>query len=252
MTATCLLLLPIYCWAETDSSQLDPLDSPQWQVMHETILNSESVIFDESVTVITPEFAEDPMNVPVAVSVKGLENIEEIVVFADLNPITKILAYQPLITDPYISFRFKVEQSTPVRAAAKTSDGVWHIGGQWLSASGGGCTAPSNARVEGGWETTLGDVSSRTWLRKDGTGRLRFKIMHPMDTGLAPGIPEFYIQQIHVTDGQGKTIAHIEPYQPISENPVMTLNLPATAIEQREITLSGRDNNGNKINSKIY
>jgi len=104
---------------------VDPLDSPAWAVMHERILDNEPVVFDDRVVVRTPEFAEDPMNVPVSVTVNALEGIQDIVIFADLNPIQKVMEFKPVHLKPYIAFRFKVEQSTPVRAAPVRS--TWMV-----------------------------------------------------------------------------------------------------------------------------
>lgn len=229
---------------------IDPLDSPSWQVMHEVILNNEPVVFDERVVVSTPDFAEDAMNVPVSVRVNEIKDIQEIVVFADLNPIQKVLNFKPVNIKPYLAFRIKVEQATPVRAAVKTADGVWHVGGRWLEAAGGGCTAPSLGRAANDWYATLMNVSSRTWHDEDNLDRLRFRIMHPMDTGLAEGIPEFFIEQFSVLDQSGKTLATLDTYQPISENPVFTFDLKSN-LATNTVQLVGKDNNGNRIDAII-
>ncbi|NOG61750.1 MAG: quinoprotein dehydrogenase-associated SoxYZ-like carrier [Proteobacteria bacterium] len=234
-----------FCFA---TSQVDPLDSPSWESMHSKILNNEPVIFDDRVQISMPDFAEDPMNVPVSVQVNNLENIEEIVIFADLNPIQKVLSFQPFHIKPYLSFRIKVEQSTPVRAAVRTSDGSWHVGGSWLEAAGGGCTAPSQGRAAGNWHETLMNVSSRSWIKNE-LGRVRFRIMHPMDTGLADGIPEFYLEYFDVVDAGGSVLAKITTYQPISENPVFTLDINKEIL--KPINLLGVDNNGNRLNAQI-
>ncbi|GJM05842.1 MAG: hypothetical protein DHS20C09_18380 [marine bacterium B5-7] len=228
---------------------VDPLDSPSWNLVHKLILSNEAVVFDDRVKVIVPDMAEDPMNVPVSVNVDGLGEIEEIRLFADLNPIKEILNFHPGKIEPFIAFRFKVQQSTPVRAAARTKDGVWHVGGSWLDATGGGCTAPSMGRTLDNWVDTLGDVKSRLWSRADRPDRLRFRIMHPMDTGLAPGIPEFYIETLALKDKHGELLAHIESYQPVSENPFFSVDLESRLFEG--IVLSGRDNSGNLINQVL-
>lgn len=228
---------------------IDPLDSPSWELVHKLILSNEKVVFDKRVKVVVPDMAEDPMNVPVSVSIDGLDEIEEIRLFADLNPIKEILNFHPEKIEPFIAFRFKVQQSTPVRAAARTKDGVWHVGGSWLDATGGGCTAPSVGRGLANWEETLGNVKSRLWAREGKPDRLRFRIMHPMDTGLAPGIPAFYIEALQLKDKNGDTLAHIESYQPVSENPFFSLDLESK--EYQGLTLTGRDNNGNLINQVL-
>jgi sulfur-oxidizing protein SoxY len=235
-----------FVYAQTS---VDPLDAPTWETVHKTMLFNEEVVFDERVKVVVPDVAEDPMNVPVSVRVGDIGEIEEIRVFADLNPIQKILNFYPGKIEPFIAFRFKVQQSTPVRAAARTKDGVWHVGGHWLDATGGGCTAPSVSSGLANWEDTLGDVKSRLWSRKDQPDRLRFRIMHPMDTGLASGIPAFYIELLELKDSNGDLLAHIESYQPVSENPFFSLDLESNRYQG--LTLTGHDNNGNQINKVL-
>ena len=241
----CICYLPL---AQANEQVIDPLNSPSWQVMHEILLNSEPVVFDDNVQVSVPEFAEDPLNVPVTLTVNELNNVQDIILFADLNPIQQIVSLQPASSPVSFSFRFKVEQSTPVRAAVKTDDGVWHVGGRWLEAAGGGCTVSSMGMAEGTWPETLMNVSSRYWSRTD-HNRLRFKIMHPMDTGLAPGIPAFYIEDLTLTDANDVLLATLQVYQPISENPIFTIDLNKEV--EMPFSLSGRDNNGNKLDISI-
>lgn len=218
--------------------------------MHERLLNNEAVVFDDHVIIHAPEFAEDPLNVPVSIEVNGLDDIQDIVVFADLNPIQEILNFKPINIKPYLAFRIKVEQATPLRAAVKTADGIWHVGGRWLEAAGGGCTAPSHGMTSGEWHTTLMKVSSRYWRDGKQFDRLRLRIMHPMDTGLAPGIPEFYIQQFSVVNDSGQTLAELDTFQPISENPVFTFDLLKDA-STKQLQLVGSDNNGNPLQAII-
>ncbi len=248
-TALLFAFMSIQYMTYAASNSIDPLNSPGWEVMHDIMLDGDNVVFDNNVIVTVPDFAEDPLNVPVSVEVVGINQIEQIVVFADLNPIQKILGFKPIDIKPFISFRIKVEQSTPVRAAVKTSNGVWHVGGRWIEAAGGGCTAPSNSMVAGDWQQDLMKVSSRYWKGNE-TNRLRFRIMHPMDTGLAPGIPAFFIEQFSVINKSGRTLAELNTYQPISENPVFTFDLKRGSLDE-QISLVGRDNNGNRLNATI-
>ena len=219
--------------------------------MHDLMLNNEEVVFDDRVIVTAPAFAEDAMNVPVSVEVEEIKDIENIIVFADLNPIQKILEFKPIDVKPYVSFRIKVEQATPLRAAVKTSAGIWHVGGRWLDAAGGGCTAPSHGMSTGEWHQSLMQVASRYWRDDDSPmNRLRLRIMHPMDTGLAPGIPEFYIEKFSLLNTEGKTLAYLQTYQPLSENPVFTFDLKKSSSSD-SLQLLGRDNNGNRLDAII-
>jgi sulfur-oxidizing protein SoxY len=218
--------------------------------MHQQLLAGAPVVFDERVRVRAPALVEDALNVPVSVQWSGLGDVREVLVFADLNPIQPILRLHPAGTAEFIGFRFKVEQSTPVRAAVRTGDGTWYLGGRWLSAAGGGCTAPSEARADTGWERQLGEVRARRFDRPGAVGgRLRFQVMHPMDTGLAAGIPEFFLEELTLAGADGRTLTRIEPYQPLSANPLFTLDLPDGT--SGPLQLRGRDNNGNRVESLI-
>ena len=156
--------------------------------------------------------------------------VEEIVVFADMNPIPRILNYRPASAKPVIGLRLKLQQATPIRAAASTGDGVWHVGGVFVDAAGGGCTSPALAHGDPQWERHLGEVQARAWGQAaDGAVRVRFRVRHPMDTGLAPGIPAFYLENLAIHDGQGRELGRIDTFEPVSENPVFTLEVSPLA-----------------------
>lgn len=225
----------------------DPLRSPSWNAMVERHLDGGPVQFDDRVKVIMPPAAEDPYTVPVQVRVEGIEKVEEIRLIADLNPLPYILSYSPIRAKPSISFRFKVEQSTPVRAAARTPDGIWHVGGAWLTAAGGGCTAPSYGTGSGLWRDQLGDVSGKMWPRNDHASRLRFRVMHPMDTGLAPGIPVFHIEELKFRDASGQELASLRTFEPVSENPVLSVDLHT----REAVEIVGRDIQGNRVEGRV-
>lgn len=231
--------------------QADPLDSPRWGDMRKEFFAANArVLFDERVKVSAPLTAENAMNVPVSVDAGALPDVTEILVFADFNPITRIVRFRPEGAHPGLGFRIKLQQSTPVRAAAKTRDGIWHVGGTWVNTTGGGCTLPSTGSGSPEWQKRLGEVSGRVWERKEGGERIRLRIVHPEDTGLAAGIPAFYIQELKLTDEQGAPLLHIEGFEPLAENPVFTVDIPA-ARAAAGYRVSGRDNNGNAISAVI-
>lgn len=227
----------------------DPLQSPNWPDLKKFLFADQQVIFDSRIKVIAPKVAEDSMNVPIGISVEGLQDVQEVLVIADLNPIIKVLQFYPNAVKAALSFRLKLQQASPVRAIARTKDGVWHAGGVWVDAAGGGCTAPSVGRSTGSWTDTLNQVQARIWQRDDGT-RLRLRVSHPMDTGLAPGIPAFYIERLSLSDAAGKELMRLETYEPVSENPVFSFDLGA-GQSQRGLSLSGIDNNGNRIRAQV-
>lgn len=253
VTIICSLVLAAAGTAHASSTTKgmppDPLDSPSWDVMYELFLDGEPVEFDGRVQVLSPDSAEDSMAVPVSVRT-DLDDVEQILVFSDLNPIPQVLRYYPVAGSAYIAFRMKLQQASPIRAAVKTADGVWHVGGKWVDALGGGCTAPSVGMTSGNWPDTLGDVAYARWHKDDGD-RVRMRIMHPMDTGLAPGIPAFHIEHLELRDADGTLLARIETYEPVSENPVLSIDLRGARLDSTVLSLSGVDNNGNPVDARL-
>lgn len=231
-----------------EPSQRDPFNSAVWPVLQKEHFGDQPVVFDSRVKVTGPKFAEDAMNVPITVNAQALPDVEQVVVLVDRNPIQKVLDFSPLRAKPAISFRFKLQQGSPVRAFARTKDGTWHAGGTWVDASGGGCTLPGATRVAGTWHQTLNQVQGRIFDRGDAS-RVRLRVMHPMDTGLVSGIPAFYIDTLTLRDQAGTEFMHINTYEPVSENPVFSFDLGVKP--KGRLVLSGRDNNGNKIQAQL-
>lgn len=217
-----------------------------WQDMRRTLLQGAPVVFDDRVQVLAPVDAEDSMNVPVLVDASALGEVSRLLVFAELNPIHKVLEMEPLKAKPLVGFRLKVQQATPIRAAALTADGKWHVGGRIVDAAGGGCTVPSLGSGDSDWADRIGEVTGRLWSSK-GSTRLRMRIMHPMDTGLVPGIPAFHIDQLVFLDASGEQLSRLSLFEPVAENPIITLDLP----QRDSVTVVGGDNNGNPIEARL-
>ena len=72
-----------------------------------------------------------------------------------------------------------------------------------------------------------------------------------MDTGLAAGIPVFHIETLEITDRDGRRLMTIDPFEPVAENPLFTVDVPAGVIDQRPLRIAGRDNNGNPIQAEV-
>ena len=242
----------------------DPYQSFAWPDLHKLYLGGEPYVFDARVKVNGPSFAEDPLNVPISIDAKDLPDVTQIVVFVDRNPIRKVLVYYPQqALLPKVAFRFKLEQASPVRAAAKTKDGVWHVGGTWVESSGGGCTVAGATRQDGSWSKTLGLVTSRVFdqspaanhlspdpaLQTSLGARLRLRVMHPMDTGLVGGIPAFYLNRLQVNSSKGEALLKLDLFEPVSENPVFSFDF-ANRIDG-PLVLTGADNNGNRVEAHI-
>lgn len=229
----------------------DPLRSHAWPVMRKEFLGKQArVVWDARVQVEGPRFAEDPMNVPISVRVDpALGPVQEILVLVDRNPIRKVLSYEPQQALPRIAFRFKLEQASPVRAAVRDSQGVWHVGSAFVDSSGGGCTVSGATRQDGSWSRTLGDVSGRLFTPTPDATRLRVRVMHPMDTGLVAGVPAFYLSRLSLRDGQDRELGRLASFEPVSENPVFSFDFARPP--EGGVFVVGTDNNGNRIRSRL-
>lgn len=246
--------MPLALRAAQDPSGGDPLKSLQWPSLRKQYLGDAPMRFSQEVIVTGPAFADDAMNVPMLIDARALATVgggvERIDVISDRNPIREVLSFEPLLALPVLAFRFRMEQASPVRAMVKTRDGHWHIGSTWVPAAGGGCTVPGATRADGSWSRTLNQVQSRFFSNVlVGSQRLRLRIMHPMDTGLVAGIPAFYVEKLQLTDDAGRVWWRLALHEPVSENPLLTFELPERP--NGILRLTGRDNNGNPISAEV-
>lgn len=229
----------------------DPLLSPMWSDLAKRYFGEAAVIFDERVKIVVPSIVENQAQVPVTADARAVPGVVQMIIFADLNPIQHVLSLFPINAAPYVSFRMKVEQGTPVRAAALTADGVWHVGGVYLEAAGGGCSAPAMARKDADWSTTVGQAQGRLWREADGLTRARLRVRHPMDTGLAKdNTPAYFIEKLEMRGAAGEPLARLEMFEPVAEDPTMTLLLRLPASDA-SLEVEGRDNNGAVYRSSL-
>ena len=223
----------------------DPLNSVMWENMASRFFPGK-VVIDQRVIVQGPQDAEDQMQVPITVDATQLDDVKQIVALADLNPIPHILTLHPTRAQAFIGFRVKLEQATPIRVGVLTGDGVWHVNGVYISAAGGGCTAPALAHGMEDWYKTLGEARAITRRESEELTRLSVRLRHPMDTGLAPGIPVFYMNKLEVTSPAGDTLANVELFEPVSENPTLTLK-PLVSDNVAELLVHARDTEANEF-----
>lgn len=227
--------------AQSQTPPADPLDSPMWDYHAGKLFAGAPVVFDPRVEVALPVVTENQHVLPVTVDARALGEVVRIVIFADLNPIPVAVEYSPLAAQAFIATRIKLDQRTPVRAAVLTADGVWHVGGDWVDAAGGGCSAPPLSRVRGDWADHLGELRGAAWSAPGAT-RLRLSFRHPMDTGLVENIPAYNIDQLTVSDAEGRTLARMAVHGSVSEDPSFTLLLaPGLA---GDLAVAARDTGG--------
>ena len=224
----------------------DPLGSVMWKSVAERFMPDGEIVFDDRVTVFAPLSAEDQFHVPVTIDATALgEEVVEIVAVADLNPIPLILRAETERARPFLGFRLKLQQTSPVHVGARTADGTWHVAGTVVDAMGGGCTAPAAAHSLENWMDRLGETRALARSGLDGDVRVTMQLRHPMDTGLADGIPAFYLNEMEVADDAGETLARLWLYEPVSENPTLTLK-PLASDGADFVEVSARDTEGNE------
>jgi sulfur-oxidizing protein SoxY len=247
VVASLLLVLS----SASSSAADDPMNSPVWAQLAAKHFGTVPFVYDERVIVTVPGIVENQAQVPVTADARAVGGVTKLMVIADLNPIQHVLTLSPGPSAAYISFRFKVEQATPVRVAALAADGVWHVGSRYLDAAGGGCSAPAMARKDADWTETLGAAQGRIWRDDSGLARLRLRVRHPMDTGLAKdGTPAFHIEQVDMKDTRGASLGTLELFEPVSEDPTVTLLLQLPQAEAA-VSIDSRDNNGGVFRATV-
>lgn len=222
----------------------DPMQSGMWDY-HQTELLGDplDIRFDDAVVIHAPATAEDSLNVPLLVDATAIANVKRIVISADYAPIPHILTYYPEQAQAKLGLRFKIDQGTAIRASVETWDGAWHVGSVEIDAAGGGCTLPAVAYADANWEDHLGEIHGRLW---SASGRARVIVDHPMDTGLADGIPVFILEDLSLQGEDGALLARVELHEPVNEDPAFTFYFPPRTLPPA-VTVTGRDNNGNRI-----
>lgn len=229
----------------------DPLGSPVWAALAAKTFGAVPFVYDDRVKVLIPMVVENQAQVPVTADARALSGVTKLMVITDLNPIQHVLTMNLQRAEPFISLRLKVEQGTPVRVAALADDGIWHVGSVFLDAAGGGCSSPAMTRKDADWSATVGQAQGRIWREANGAARLRFRVRHPMDTGLAKdGTPAFYIEKVELKDSAGEGLATLELFEPVSEDPTMTVMVGLPPMDG-SVNVDGRDNNGGVFRSVV-
>ncbi|WP_338505074.1 quinoprotein dehydrogenase-associated SoxYZ-like carrier [Sphingomonas kaistensis] len=241
MPRSIILLLAAMAATPAAALPADPLRSPMWDFVGERIFGPDAVVrFDPRVKVVFPQIAENQRVFPVTVDARGIEGVKRMIVMIDLNPIQQAVDYRPEAAEPYLSLRVKLDQRTPVRGAVQLADGSWLVGGGWIDAAGGGCSAPPVSRVKGDWAQHLGEVRGEQWQAAQGN-TLRLAFRHPMDTGFVDNIPAYFLERFAITAADGSRVGTLDLQAAVSEDPVFTLR-PTTS--GKTLTVEGRDTNG--------
>jgi sulfur-oxidizing protein SoxY len=169
------------------------------------------------------------------------------ILFADLNPIPKIIDMDLKAIYPLISLNIKVAQETPLRALILDENSVWHIGSNNIKSFGGGCSVASVTSSDTDFGKLLGKIKSEVFEVEKDTYRIKSSIFHPMETGLIFGNPEFYINKIVLKDGIN-ILSTMELFSAISENPRFIFE---TKVKSQNYIIEFSDVDGNVFTSDI-
>ena len=225
----------------------NPVESPTFDDILKRIIQDDKYIFDDkNINIKVPLFADNPVQVPIFVDAKAIKNAKRLILFADLNPIEKIIDMDLVNLLPIVSLNIKVAQETPIRALILDDKGLWHIGSNNIKSFGGGCSVSSVASTDTNFDKLLGKAKGNVFKTPDSI-RLKASIFHPMETGLVFGNSEFYINKITIK-ADDKVLANIDAYSSISENPRFIFE---TTLESQNYKIEFFDIDGNKFNMDI-
>ena len=149
---------------------------------------------------------------------KTLKDAKKILILVDNNPIQLVTKIFPQKSLKSVGFNIRMEQDSYVRAAILDRKKIWNISSKKVIVkSPGGCSLPAcDSTKEVCAPSKLGKIVMQKYKRSSGDWRLKFKINHPMDTGL-------------VTDpSSGKIIpeelARAQTFGALSANPTFILD----------------------------
>lgn len=241
------ILLVFVCFLSFSYAQKDPLSSPMWNDVIKMFFKNEAYVIDKNIIIKVPSFADNALQVPIYVDASYYKKAQRLLIFADLNAIIPLLDMKLSGLLPVISLNMKIAQGTPLRAAIKDKNGLWHISSAEIKSFGGGCSVSSEASLLEISQDLFGKYKIKTFYINN-RKRIKLSIYHPMDTGLFAGNPEFFINKVTIKSGN-KIKAQIRTYASISENPRLIFEDKASK-NNYEIILEDTDGNIFKINTK--
>lgn len=226
----------------------NPIPSPTFDDILKDIIKNEKYIFDdENIEIKVPSFADNPIQVPIFVNAKKIKDAKRMILFADLNPIPKIIDMDLKAIYPLVSLNIKVAQETPLRALILDDKNIWHVGSINIRSNGGGCDVSAQSSKDYEYEKLLGEIKIELFQKEKGT-RIKTSIFHPMNTGFVFGTNEFYINSITIKNNS-KVLADIKSTSVISENPRFIFELK-NKVDNLNIEFIDNDGNNYKADIK--
>ncbi len=193
---------------------------------------NEKFLDNSKIKIIIQDEVDEAHEVSMVVKIpNNLKNTRKIFILVDNNPIqlvTKIFPQKPLKS---VGFNIRMEQDSYVRAVILDQNNVWNIASKKVSVkSPGGCSLPACDPTKEVCEPSkLGEIVMHKYKRSSGNWRLKFKINHPMDTGLVTDpnsgklIPEYHVDWIYFQNSKGE-LAKAQTFGALSANPTFILD----------------------------
>ena len=223
------------------ANQLPKVDMTN-NIIKSVIGNEKYFIENSKIIIKVPDFADNPVQVPISIDASQIKNAKRLVIFADYNPISQILDMNVKNLLPVFSTNIKIANETPLRVLVQDENEIWHITSALIKSIGGGCSVSSLASVDDEFEQLFG-ITKGEILQKNTDQEIKASIFHPMETGLIFGNPEFYIHKI-IIKNFGKIISDMTVTAAISENPRFIFK---TKEIFKNISIEFIDNNGNNF-----
>lgn len=195
-------------------------------------LDDNPFINNDEIKIIIQEEVEEAHEVAMVVKIPdSLRHNDQVVILVDDNPIQLVTRIFPQAEVGSIGLNLRLEQDSYVRAAVLSKQTIWNIASKKVIVnSPGGCSLPScDPEKEICEIKELGKISMQKYKRRSGDWRLKFRINHPMDTGLVTDpksgelIPEYYINNVFFSDKDG-TLAEAQTFGALSANPTLVLD----------------------------
>lgn len=215
---------------------------------------------DPLIKIIIQDEVEESHEVSMVVKIPNkLKNTKKIFILVDNNPIqlvTKIFPEKPIKT---VGFNIRMEQDSYVRAAILNSEGVWNISSKKVIVkSPGGCSLPAcDPTRQVCEESELGKIVINKYKRSSGDWRLKFKINHPMDTGLVSNpesgelVPAYYINWVYFKDSNG-ALAKAQTFGALSANPTLILDFYENILKPNVKATDSKGNEFSTVPEKEY
>ena len=187
---------------------------------------------NSKIKIIIQDEVEEAHEVSMVVKMpKTLKDTKKIFILVDNNPIqlvTKIFPQKPLKS---VGFNIRLEQDSYVRVAILDKKNIWQVSSKKVVVkSPGGCSLPACDPTKEACEARkLGKIVMHKYKRSSGDWRLKFKINHPMDTGLVTDpssgkiIPEYYVNWLYFQNDE-EELAKAQTYGALSANPTFILD----------------------------